>query len=458
MRTLATIAIAASLALSAASPQDLRDYAWAFPLTLPSTDPGNAWRIDLTTEVYAHVHDAALRDIAVFNADGRPVPSARVGADAPPGSSERGEPATLLALPVVKSPNAIGDLRLVVERDANGRLRRLEAGDSSAPAGAAATRDWLIDASAIHGALERLVLAWDTPADGVVAHFELAAGNDLDHWRPVGSGRVFALRHGDARLDRRDLPLGGVHAKYLRLHRSDDGAALTGLRAELRYTVANAVVPALVWVDAKALPAPAQANDDSVHQDYVLPAALPVRRVRIELQTDNALADVVLYGNSGEQRETLAHATAFRLRDGSDSLRNGDLDVTPRARLDSLRIESRTPLNTAPRVQVAFHPDRFVFLAEGSLPYTLATGSARAMRPDYPVEAALASLRARLGADWRPPPAHIGAGHPSGGDAALQPAPAPPAWRRWLLWAVLVAGVVLVGAFALSLLRSPRAE
>ena len=453
MKRPAGIALAAALALSPAAAQDLADHAWAFPLVLPTTDAGTAWRIDLTPAVYAHVHDAALRDIAVFNAEGRPVPSARIGAGAPRTGTGRDDPVPLLALPAATAPALGGDLRLVVERDGSGRLHRIEAGDTNTPADAS-TRDWIVDASTIDGALERLVLAWDAPADGVVARFELAAGDDLENWRPIGGGSVFALRQGDARIDRRDLATGGVRAKYLRLHRSDGGAALAGLRAGLRHAVAAAVAPAPLWLDAKTIEPAADAAAGIAHHDYALPAALPIERVRIELATDNALADIVLHGFAGERREELARTIAFRLRNGGDSLRNGDVDVAPHARIDTLRIEARTPIAAAPQVRVAYRPDRFVFLAEGPAPYTLAVGSARAVRPDYPVEAALASLRARLGTDWQPPPARIGEGRISGGDAALRPAPAPVAWRRWLLWGVLVGGAVLIGTFALSLLRA----
>lgn len=453
MKPLAGLALGAVLALSPAMAQQLADYAWAFPLTLPSTDAGDAWRIDLTPAVYAQVHDAALRDIAVFNAEGHPVPSARIGTDAERGSIERDDPVPLLALPATTAADLGIDLHLVVERDGAGRLRRLEAGDANAPVDVA-TRDWIVDASAIDGALERLVLAWDAPADGIVARFQLAAGDDLENWRPIGGGSVFALRQGDARLDRRDLATGGVHANYLRLHRSDSGAALAGLRAEMRHVVAATVASAPLWVDAKALEPAADAGDRTMRHDYVLPAALPIERVRIELATDNALAGIVLSGIAGERREELARTIAFRLRNGGDSLRNGDVDVAPRARVGALRIDARTPIAAAPRLRAAYRPDRFVFLAEGPAPYTLAVGSARALRPDYPVEAALASLRARLGGDWQPPAARIGEGHASGGDAALRPAAPPFAWRHWLLWSVLVAGAMLVAVFALSLLRA----
>lgn len=450
-------AVLAAVLISSGSPlraQQAQDYAWAFPLVLPSGDAGTAWRVELTPEVYARVHDAALRDIAVFNAEGRPVPTARI-VEAGPATIERDVAVPLLALPASTPVRVDADLRLVVERDAGGRLRRIEALDPAA-ATAATTRDWIVDASAIDGAIEQVQLNWDAPADGVVARFELGAGDDLQAWRPLPGGSVFALRQGEARLDRRDLATGGVRAKYLRLHRVDDGPVLDGLRATLRHVASEGAGPTLVWIDAPVMSAAGAAADGVERHDYALPAALPLDRVRVDLASDNALAEIVLYAVTGERRDLLARATAFRLRTGEDLLNNGDIEISPSTRVGTLRIESRTPLARAPRVQVAFRPDRFVFLAEGTAPFTLAVGSARAVRADYPIEPALASLRARLGARWQPPAAMLGSGRASGGDAALRAVPPPLPWRRWLLWGVLVAGALLIGTFALSLLRERR--
>jgi hypothetical protein len=99
-----------------------------------------------------------------------------------------------------------------------------------------------------------------------------------------------------------------------------------------------------------------------------------------------------------------------------------------------------------------------VFLAQGGGPYRLVAGSARAQRGDYPIDTALAPLRARLGKDWQPPLATIGTRETLQGEAALRPAPtATPRsdWRTWLLWAVLVGAAALIGGLALSLLRKP---
>ena len=97
-----------------------------------------------------------------------------------------------------------------------------------------------------------------------------------------------------------------------------------------------------------------------------------------------------------------------------------------------------------------------MFLAEGNAPYVLAAGSRSARRPDYPIEPALASLRATLGKDWQPPVAKLGVAQASGWRCALRTPPLPLPWRRWLLWAILVGGALLIAGLALSLLRGAK--
>lgn len=451
IRTLATLAALTSVSASAA---DLHDYAYAFTIETPAGVESSAWRIDLDPAVYAWLRDPALRDIAVFNAEGEPVPCARVAAETTAPARERTEALPLLALPVDGTGDGGGDLRLLIERDAQGRLRRLDAGDGAATK--AGGRAWLVDASGLDGAIERLILAWESPASGVVARFEISAGDDLEHWRRVGEGSVLSLREGGARLDRNDIALPDVRAKYLRLRRVDDGTALVGLGASVRVVERAAATPLRRWIDARAIELPADERGTTARYAYALPAALPVEQARVELASDNALAALTLSARDGATWSELARFTAFRLRSGEETLRNGDVDLVAPRRLDTFRLDARTPLASAPRLAFAFRPDRFVFLAEGAAPYRLAVGSATARRPDYPLDAALASLRASHGKDWQPPQATLGAGRASGGEAALQPPPAPTPWRQWLLWGVLALGAALVGAFALSLLRERK--
>ena len=267
---------------------------------------------------------------------------------------------------------------------------------------------------------------------------------------------MLALEQDGARIERHDIALADVRAHYLRLRRLDDGAELQGLAAQAHSTERETAAPASRWTQT------GNAQRDNVvpagiaaRFDYALPAPLPVRAARIELANDNALAPLILSARDGDAWRELAHVTAFRLRSGDETIRNADVEWPASSRLREFRIDSRVPLAASPRLSLDVRPDRFVFLAEGDGPFVLAVGSARARHADYPLDVALANLRARLGKDWQPPLAQLGPGRDSGGAQALQPAPieSPLPWRRWLLWSVLVIAAAVVGGFALSLLR-----
>ncbi|HEY0231280.1 MAG TPA: DUF3999 domain-containing protein [Dokdonella sp.] len=435
------------------------DYAYTFALTIDAAAPSSAWRVELTPEVCAWVQDDALRDIEIFNAAGQPVPLGRMAGATTSTVQELDSAIPVLALPATTTAAPAGDLRLVIDRDASGRLRRIDAGEQAAAAPAQA-RDWLLDASSVEHAIERIQLDWTTPTSGIVARFSIEASDDLQSWRTLGNATVLALEQNGARLERRELALGNVRAKYLRLHRLDDGAELGGLSAHARMLERSSAAPLRAWLRADATGA-AQTQGNAVRFHYQLPAALPLDRARIELAGDNSLAPLTLFarmpGSAPDDWRELARVTAFRLHQGEEYLQNDVLDLRSGGRVRELRIDSSTPLAAAPQLTVGFPPDSLVFLAEGSAPYTLAAGSLHARHADYPVDAALASLRAKYGRDWQPPPATLGAAVRSAGDAALRAPAAPLPWRSWILWVVLVAGAALVGAFAVSLLKgAPR--
>ncbi len=444
--------------------QSAADYAWTFPIVTGARTPAaaDAWRVEVGPTVLAWAQDADLRDISVFNAAGKPVPVARL-VEAP-ATSPREQSAVLpvLALPAAATRGATGDLRLIIDRDAHGRLRRIDAGETAAADDTRTARDWLLDASRIEHPLDHLVLDWSAPASGLVARLRVEASDDLQDWRTIGTATVLALEQDGARLEHRDIALGNVRTKYLRLRRLDDGVAMIRLAARAVSIDPERAAP-LRWLDAALISAtPAAAPAIGVTRfRYALPAALPARAARIELANANALAALTLSARVGGSAATewipLAEVTAFRLRSGDQTVRNSDVALAPTSRLREFRIETRVALSAPPRLGIAYRPDEIVFLAEGDGPYRLAVGSARARRADYPMDAALASLRASLGRDWRPPLATLGTAIESAGSAALQPPPSPTPWRRWLLWGVLVAAAALVGGFALSLLRNaPR--
>ncbi|HNR91542.1 MAG TPA: DUF3999 family protein [Dokdonella sp.] len=448
-RWLALLAFAAGFA-QATGPDD---YAIVMPIATPGDSA--AWRIELPLDVYAWSQDEALRDAAVFDADGRAVPLAEWTPSTTTPSGGRQARILPLALPT-QGTAARDDLRLLVERDGEGRLRL---GTTRETPASAPTRAWLLDVEAFADGIDRLRLEWTEPHDGVFARFAIDASDDLQGWRTLRADAAIALlQQADARIERRTIALDGQRARYLRLRRLDDGPVLEDLAVDVERLARNTKQrEPLQWQAAEIIVKDAT----NAAFDYRLPARLSIEALRVELVGDNSAAELALSAHLGTHdgrplREPLLRLTAYRLRTGDDVIDQGDIALARSRRLDQLHLASTRPLAAAPKLQVGWRPPSLVFLAEGRAPYVLAAGHAEARREAASLATPLAVLRARFGNDWQPPLATPGAAREAAGQAALTPPPPPTSWRSGLLWGVLIAGAVLVAGIALSLLRGQR--
>ena len=481
------------------------DYAYAWPLQ--TAGDSAAWQVELTPEIYAAISTTDLRDAEVVNGAGDSVPFAPYLHFSSPEAHDIPLPVPVFELPEAPATSpAAGDdaIRLHIERGADGKLRRLDAevgglipgqphagtasggarmglgtaSNASATKVAPATtsqRDLLLDASNIKEPLGGLRIDWDENGTDITAQFALSASDDLQTWRSVfASATVLRLNQDGNRLDRHEIALAGTHAAYLHLRRLDDGPALPHLRV-LVHRMARSTVeqPARQWLAATLMGSDVQHMDrafppgdgqHAVAYRYQLPAALAIEALKIELADDNSLARVHVLSRAGKDDTSAwvqrADLVAFRLRQDDAVIGNDELLASSMGRTQDWRIEFATPLAHAPVLSVAYLPQRFVFLSQGAGPYRLLAGSARAHRGDYPIDGALAQLRAKSGAAWQPPLAALGARTTLQGEHALV---APPVvvqrdWKTWLLWAVLAGAAALIGGLALSLLRGPRSE
>lgn len=467
---ISTFAIALSIAFAGAAAQLASsaasgDYAYRWPLKAEGQNA--AWQFELTPEVYAALIDPALGDFEVLNADGQAVPVARLTVD--PGAQPGVAQATL---PVFALPRRAGDidaagrdnLSLRLERDPDGRLRMLQADVTAA---AAQTQiDYVMDADISRdpkrpSSVDRLDLSWPDGGD-VHARFAVEGSEDLEQWQMLVDGAaVMSLHRDGAVLQRRDIALPATSLRYLRL-RQLDGDPVPGLQVTARRTRAGASSPQ--WRRLRA--AFVDSGRDEVGKDHVyryrLPAKLPVGRIDVTLGTDNGTAEVIVDAQSGapgsELWTPIGRTLLFRLQQNGVRIDNEDYVLTAPLAAREWRLRSPVELVPSPAVEVAYLPDRFVFLAQGRGPYALVAGSRSARRASLPVEQALAPLRARLGKDWAPPVATLGARVAAAGTAAYAKQATPPDWRRWLLWGFLVLGAAIVGGFAMSLLRTRKAE
>lgn len=444
----ATVALVCGLACVAAAASD-EAFVAQWPLTLPASDAG-AYRVELDPAVYATTVSPVLRDLVVVNGEGRQVPALlQAAATAAPQRQTR----TLAWFPLPDSAARAGsDIAAISELDPDGRLRRIQWQPARVDAPPAAL---LIDTGAADAPLQALVLDWGVAERPFERTMRVEGSDDLRAWHPLAAGgRLLDLRRGEARLVERrisfDVP---SRMRYLRLSPGAGAGAMPAIESLLGESIAAADAPALHWQTL----APVTTDDDGTV--YRLDARLPVTHVDLELagNVTGRWSLSVRERDDDAWRIVASDWLVYRVGgDGAMRTPPRALDATLRAR--QWRLVAEAPQTApAPALRLGYRPEQLVFVAEGAPPFSLRAGSARATRIDAPVAPLLADLRARSGGDWRPAVATLGARATLAGDAALK-AGRPRDWGTWVLWAVLLLGVALVGGFALSLLRAPKTQ
>ncbi|WP_127167823.1 DUF3999 domain-containing protein [Xanthomonas euvesicatoria] len=426
-----------------------QDYRQQWPLQVTGADVG-LYQVSLDAAVYRTAHDAALRDVTVIDARGQELPTAWLPMDAAPAAAVRRQRLPLFALPAGAAP-ANGDLQLIAERDASGAVRRLEGRFATGAVAAGRGVSWLIDASALRDRPRALVLDWEGDMP-VQAQVRVEGSDDLRDWRVlISSATVMALDNQAQRLQQRRIALDDG-ARYLRLvTASGELPALRVVEAELD-GVAMSTPPQ--WLDL-----PGTARDAALV--YALPGRFPISQLDVGGSQAEAVEWIVASRDTDDAPwlQRAGPWLAYRLGQGTAAASPPQLLTAP-VRDRQWRLVAAQGRSTAvPMLRVGYQPERLMFLAQGQPPYALVAGSARAQRTDAPLGAMLQALRRERGARWQPAQARLAAqAQPLAGDAALQPAAAPRDWKRWLLWGLLVGGALLVGGFAVSLLRSASAN
>ena len=433
------------------------DYVAVLPIS--TSGESAAWQVELDSSVYAISTDPELRDVAVFNADGNAVPMIIWPIEFPAQSPAQRAAVHVLPLPARNRNSTQGDLHLIVERDASGRLRRLETHSAGQAAERPETDEWVLDLGEFEHGIDYLELDWDAPRTGIMARLEVAGSNDLQSWSALGAAATLVMIEQDGvRIERREIDLPATRLRYLRLHRTDGGAAFSGLRAIAGKTRPVPGMTRMQWLEAAAVKQIGSWSASPTRHLYTLNSSVPIADLHIDLAGDNVLAQLDVFTSADSAEAPLhwsppARIVAFRLLQDGEAINNDALAFGPGPRVRTLRIDSATPLTTPPHLVVGYRPARILFLAEGKAPYQLAVGSAKARTPAYPVATALASLRGNLGSDWQPPSAELGEPQSSGGEQALRAPTAPADFKRWALWAILIAAAAVVGTIAINLLR-----
>ncbi len=452
MKRLTWLLLVPMLAIASAA----ADYVRQWPLELQTQDAG-AYRVVLDREVYRTTTLPSMRDLDVRNAAGNAVPAALFSAEQPLAQASRLRELPWFPLP--RGQAAPGrDITLISERDADGRLRRVEArvGERGGSGAQPAANAWLIDASQIDARIVALHMDWPAQATALDVAYRVEGSDDLRDWRTLQPRvQLLDLTRDGKRLLLRRIPLDG-QARYLRLSplQADAVLPLAGVSAEL---ATPALARAWQW---EALRGREVTENGHTYFRFTLDGRFPVTRADVALDA-NAAGEWTLESRDAEDAAWQHRAgpwVAFRVGAGGGDERSVDQALATSVRDRQWRLSSRGPVNGMPILRLGYQPEVMVFLAQGQAPFALVAGSARAIRADAPLPQLVDAIRARRESDWQPATATLGTPTELAGARALQPAPLQRDWKSWLLWGLLVLGAVLVAGFAVSLLREPRAR
>jgi hypothetical protein len=407
------------------------------------------YQVELPLEVYQSVSRPDLGDIRVFNAAGQVVPHALRHPENTPvrQAVAIGE---LLFFPL-RGEAAIleGDLAVHVERNPQGTIVDVRAAGQKEPAAGEPVRAYLVDTGYRERPVAGLELVWAEGAADFLGEFRVETSNDLHSWQPLTTAVVARLSYQGHRLDRSRIELPRPNLRYLRIswpvHQPPAEVAGVIALAHQNYTTSQ---PPRRWFKVKTLPVAGQP------QTYMatLDGFLPVDRIRIQLTESNSMAAARLSSRdsaTGPKREHW-RGLIYHLQVDGRAVIPPAITVGPTTdRFWSLTLDnSEAALRSPPQIEFGWQPARLVFLAQGEGPFLLAYGSSEIEPARFPLKKLLqktATDAGLEGARAEPGPQFL-----LGGPSKLRSKSSLP-WKTWLLWTVLVAGVLLIGGMSFRL-------
>lgn len=455
------VLLALVLTVPALAADDPGSFAWR--ATLDTAGQNGLVRLPLPAEALARMQTRNAADVRVFDAQGAPVAFA-FATPPQPAAAPRRETAPFRALPLYAAPAGTkappGTLQMRVQQDGAQQSVWVQLGEGKGAAAKPAAQRLpaaLFDTRAQKEAVSGFVVRATLPANVPVA-FTLSTSPDLANWTPLAvRGRVYRFEGEGAPVNDR-LELGApvqLRDRYLRI----DWSGQEGIGVE---SVSGLLAGAPTQRGQPALALPAGIPDGPNALEWQLGFATPIARLELTTTRDNTLLPVRILGRNqaSEPWRLLANTLVYRLgAAGQESANPAAVLHQPSARW--LRVEAThgTRLEGVPlQARVLFEPVEVVFAAGSAGPYRVAAGRSATPPAALPIGMLAAATTVQV---ENLPAARIAS-------TQVEAGPATGWWTPWLprgvdnrtagLWAVLLAGVLLLGAVAWSLLRQVNAK
>ena len=443
MKTLLLLAIS----LGASAGESPEDFAFAVPIEGLGSDALH--RVAIPPAVHEAAAFSDLRDLRVFNGAGEMVPYAF----RPVELTVQKEPAVALPIFPLRGPRDTRseDLDLSFDRSGGHVSVRLRSRD--AKPGPPALLGFLIDASALKTPLRRIDVEWGTAGVDRFVSARLEAGDDLKHWSTLAADAPLGgLSHAGQRLERKAIEFRAHQAKYLRLMWTDPAQAIE-LKSIQGLPPEKSSSPERSWKEVAATPVTGKPGD----YEFDLGGRFPLDRLSFGLPQENTVVPVQIHSRAKPEDKWMpvTRTVLYRLNQNGREMVSPEVSIGMNShRYWILSVDAASGGIGAGTlvVRAGWTPREIVFTARGAGPFRLAYGNSKAQAGSLGIETVVPGWRT----DQEPhmSVASTGPAQKLAGEAAAQQRID---YKKWGLWAALLAGVAVLAWMALRLSRQmPR--
>ena len=427
----------------------------SFEFTVENNEP--LYQTSVPAAVYQHLQTFNLRDISITNGKGETVPySVLPYQSLHSGKSQKQNRQTLNFITLAESQAQDANAQAIQIEKSTGKTTINLNTAMPAPTGKPV---YLIDLSENRQPITNITLEWQG-LDNQLIPVNILASDNLKDWSAVTQIVLLKSRQNDQPLLNNSFILpNAVNTRYLQLRLG------TGATGELKL---SSIATDYQWDETEALPYQwtslgfldrRQYESGDINLAYELDGRYPVSQLKITLPEDNTITQVTISTKNTDKENWryLTSAAIYRMQKNGRSTTSPDISIPVTvARYWQLQFnETKGGIGKDnPSVTAGWLPHNLIWNARGKPPFQLSTGN----NPQQTNQVAITDLIPAY--DSQAVLALSVAGLKPATDAALttdNPAGAwssKPDYKRWLLWAGLVVGVMMLAYMAYSLLRN----
>ena len=422
----------------ALNPQD-----FAFGLPLFVERPGALYTIDMPAQVYQFVHSSDLSDVRVFDAQDQLVPALLKTRQTPTATIQK----NIDFFPVkADQKDLTNNLNLTIQHSNNHII--VDTGLSSpSTADTMKQKNYVLDCRLlINQPSTTLSLTWSpTKNHNWILPLTIMSSDDLKHWHSLDETSLAELEYKGNITLHNHIQLNQIYDRYILLvpQQKSQVIQLNMVRASF----ATNLQKPLQWNTQTVIQ-----NSEDENYLFDTQGQYPVQSIRLTHLNGNFSSQIQVFSRSKSKDawNLVSTNTLYQLENNSKKLSQLSIEFSP----DSDRywkIETFPTLGKTITLQIGWQPATISFLANNSKKYLLAFGNQRLDMPDSSAAPMIEQFN------------QLGTLKQSSGQlqvdttlqtlAGMKALRIPTSYQPYILWAILIIGVVILAVMTFRLMK-----